>query len=147
MKKKYEVIPFISVGNINFGISKENVEENIGKPNKIIDNPIMGEVSVYYPDFILIFIRKRLVDVRFTDELNMDNLSIIVKEVDILETKNLINILSEMPRAKPSKEIKGYINFYNLGLNLAGFGRKKMKNKREIRFFSKGRKNIMSHIC
>lgn len=140
MKKKYEVIPFVSVGNVRFGMSKEEIEHVLGKPNQVIDDSILGEVRVEYPDFVLVLIRKRLVDVRFSDELNMDNLIIVVREVNLLETENLLDVLSGKPKSKPSKEIKGFINFYGLGMNLAGFGKKKMKNKRELRFYSKGRK-------
>ncbi|WP_452231750.1 hypothetical protein [Lacinutrix sp. MEBiC02595] len=140
MKKKYDVVPFVSVGKMEFGMTKDQIEDIIGKPSDIIDDNIMGEVRVHYPDFILVFIRKKLVDVRFSDQLNMDNTLLFIKGINILETKNLIEVLSEITRSKPSNEIKGFINFYGLGINLAGFGKKKMKDKREVRFYSKGRK-------
>jgi hypothetical protein len=44
MKKEYVIVPFISVGNINFGMTQEEVEAFEGNPKNTVNDPIMGEI-------------------------------------------------------------------------------------------------------
>ncbi len=134
---EYIVKPYISVGNIEFEKSIEDTIENLGEPIKIIEDEIMRETRVYYPNFVLVFLRNRLKDIRFSDELEMKKLNILLNEVNITKEKDLITRLSEIPKSKPSEIIKKTINFNGLGINITNY---ESKIKREIRFFAKSRK-------
>ncbi|AYN04384.1 hypothetical protein [Flavobacterium sp. 140616W15] len=139
MKEELNIIPFVSVGEIKFGMTKEEVFELMGEANDLINDLIMNEVRAYYDDFVLVFIRKRLVDFRFSSETNLENVKIFINNIDLVNTNNIINVLSSLSNSKPSEEVKGYINFYGLGICLGGFGKRKINSGKEIRVFSKGR--------
>ncbi len=139
MKEELNIIPFVSVGEIKFGMTKEEVFELMGEANYLINDLIMNEVRACYDDFVLVFIRKRLVDFRFSSETNLENVKIFINNIDLVNTNNIINVLSSLSNSKPSEEVKGYINFYGLGICLGGFGKRKINSGKEIRVFSKGR--------
>ena len=138
-KRQYVVVPFKSVGNLKFGMTQEDVEGIMGKPNETIDDKIMGEVRESRNDFILIYIRKKLVEVRFSDKLNLEEIEIVLGSINLFDCPNVVDTLLNYPNSKPSKKVKGYINFYGLGINLGGFGKTKLKDSREMRIFAKGR--------
>ena len=139
MKEKFEIIPFVSVNNMKFGMTLEDIEYLIGKPNDLINDEIMGEVRAYYSNFVLIFIRKKLIEFSFNESIGMNELEIIVNGGEIVNNVKIIDVLSELPKSKPSEIKRGSINFYGLGINLGGFKKSKYFPKKEIRVFSKGR--------
>jgi hypothetical protein len=139
-KRHYIVKPYESVGDLKFGMTQLEIEHIIGKSNEIIDDKVMGEIRENRNDFVLVYIRKKLVDIRFSEKHNLNEINIFLEDINLCNTLNIIDTLSNYPNSKPSKIFKGYINFYGLGINFSGIGKTKSKEGKEIRFFAMNRK-------
>jgi hypothetical protein len=138
MKKEYVIVPFISVGNIKFGMTQEEIEAFEGKPKNTTNDPIMGEIREEREYFEIVYIRKKVAEIRFSDAMKMKELNLSYQNLDLTESSNLIESLSSINKSKPSKEVKKCINFYGLGFSLLGY-RNKTLTGREITFFAKNR--------
>ena len=144
-KKQFVVIPYKSVGDLNFSMTQLDVEQILGKSYETINDNIMGEIREYRTDFILVYIRNKLVDIRFSDKNKLNEINIYLNDIVINNCSNIIDVLINYPNSKPSEIFNGYINFYGLGINLGGFGKAKSKEGREIRFFAKNRIKYYEH--
>ncbi|MDR2904778.1 MAG: hypothetical protein LBU73_02340 [Helicobacteraceae bacterium] len=118
---------------IKFGISQNDLKAILGKPFRVIIDNILNQTKEIRSSSEFIFEKKKLVNIDF-----FPNVDLFINNINLFETENVIEKLSEFDF--PTKEWKnGYINFYNLGISMGGFGKRKIPEKKVIRIFSKER--------
>ena len=129
---------------INFDMTQKEVEKALGyKAAKIEIDNIMEETREIRYACIYRYINKKLVDIQF----NLNN-NLMIKEIELFnekdETVNKEEIIKKLKEIDTSSEESkdGYINFYKLGINLGGFGKKKIPEKMLVIAFSKERINF-----
>jgi hypothetical protein len=119
---------------ILFGMSQKDVRKITGEksPKIEIDN-IMEEIRELRSGMIFTYIDKKLIDITFTS-----NVDLIIHTIEVFKCNNLIEELSKFD--SPTTEGKnGYINFYNLGISIGGFGKRKIPEKKLVSAFAKER--------
>jgi len=119
---------------IKFGITQKELKKILGEAPKIEIDNIMDEIREYRLGMIFTFIEKKLSDITFS--LHVDDLCF--ESINIFQDESVISKLSQYDT--PTQESKGgYINFYELGISLGGFGKRKIPEKKLVTVFPKER--------
>ena len=117
MNKEYKIEPYISVGDIRFGMTEEEVELLFGrKPDQVYidflkrENLIWGDVSVKLN-------KKKLVEeVSFAGTVN-----VFYEGVNILKDSTVTKVLNRIE--KPLSSV-GFKIYPSLGIAITGFSKK-----------------------
>jgi hypothetical protein len=120
--------------NINFNMSQKEIRKIIGEnaPKIEIDN-IMEEIREYRSGMIFTYKNKKLLDITFTINVELN-----IFDIEIFKEENLLEKIKE--HDSPTVEGKnGYMNFYKLGICIGGFGKRKIPEKKLVTAFCEER--------
>lgn len=129
---KIEIKPLVGINEIKFGSSQERVIEILGEAARIEIDNVMRETREQRMGMIFRYIGDELKDVIMSEYVEA-----YIFDLPIFQTDNLIEKLSKYD--EPTEEIDGYVNFYNIGLSLGGFGNGTIPEGRLATAFSKDR--------
>jgi Ca2+-binding EF-hand superfamily protein len=120
--------------DILFGMTQKDVKKILEEdaPKIEIDN-IMEEVREYRSGMILIYKNKELIDITFTLNVNL-----WINNIEVFNNENFLDEISKFDNPTPEGK-NGYINFYDLGISIGGFGKRKIPEKKLVSAFSKNR--------
>ncbi|MFD2909206.1 hypothetical protein ACFSX9_10745 [Flavobacterium ardleyense] len=117
MKKVYEIVPYVSVGEIKFGMKKEEVIAVFGKEPDLITKGFLGTIELQWESVVVRFNKKGLVnEVSF-----LPNNNVFFNGRDILNDPETLKILSKLE--KPYITV-GFKVFFNFGIAVTGFSKK-----------------------
>ena len=122
---------------ITFGMSQKDVESLFGKPSKYEVNNLInltweprdGTTFFYGEDGL------KSIDIPL-----QQSLKVYYENIDILHDKESVVKLSEYDT--PTANDGQYMNFYNLGICLGGFGRKRIQEKKLVTVFPESQKRM-----
>ena len=136
--------PFVGVtynsSKIDFGMNQNEVANLWGNPTKFsvnntskkIEEPREGRVLTYEFEDNYFTRTEKLKIIEITIGTGW---TIFYEDIDIFYDPNAISKLSEFDLPTPNNG--KYMNFYNLGISLGGFGKKKIDENKIIFIFSK----------
>jgi hypothetical protein len=118
---KFEIVPFVSVGKLKFGMTVEEVMDILGMPSHVNENDEGERVefrSINY-DILVTYDKKTRTAVEFGFGKTIKYLSFIRQNIFLLPTLEVLNILAKEDGSP--YEALGIINFLNLGITVSGF--------------------------
>ena len=128
MKKTYNLIPYVSVGNIKFGMTKTDLIEVFNKDPDSTSVSFSKRTTLDWNNIKVRLNKKGLVDeVSF-----IENDTVLYNELDILNDPNAIKELSK--KEKPYNTV-GFKVFFEFGIAVTGFSKK--KDHKSLSVFSK----------
>jgi len=138
MDKKKLLKPFSCIGNIEFGMSQEEVAKILGKPDEIEDDDIMEEIREKRDNIEYLYTyedEKKLGEITF-----FNGSSLFFNDVDLMNTSGILEKLQS--EYSDFEDIKGHCNFLSLGIVLCGFGKKKMPEGKYVIAYGETRKSF-----
>lgn len=123
----YTIYPFEGINEIKFNMNQKDIKKLIGKADNIICDNIMGEIREERKGVVLVYIKSKLIDIHFENRFfhEKEN-NLFLEEINFNYSLDVLRDLRNLKNSNPSKEKNGYINFYGLGICLAGFGKRKI---------------------
>jgi hypothetical protein len=129
MNKEYEIEPYISVGDIKFGMTREEVELLFGQKPDYVDIGFLKKENLIWGNVSVKLNKKSLVEeVSF-----MGTLNVFYEGINILNDSTVTKVLNRIE--KPLSAV-GFKIYPSIGIALTGFS-KKPENK-TVSVFSKG---------
>ena len=144
IKRSILIRPFVGItynGNeIEFGMNQNEIANLCGNPTKFyvnnsskkIEEPREGRLLTYEFEDNYFTRTEKLKIIEITIGTGW---TIFYEDIDIFNDSDAILKLSEFDLPTPNNG--KYINFYNLGISLGGFGKKKIDENKIIFIFSK----------
>lgn len=122
---------------ILFGMSQKEVEIILGKPSKYEVNNLIGSTIEPREGTIFFYKNNGLTSI---DIQLQESVKVYYEGIDILHDKESVMKLSkyDTPTANDGK----YMNFYELGISLGGYGRKRIDEKKLVSIFSESEKKM-----
>ena len=119
MKKMIDLLihPYISVGDIRFGMKREDIELLFDKEPDTVLQDYLKRIDLRWENISIKLNRKGLVN-----EVSLINgkYKAIYKDLDVLTDDNIMKILNKIE--KPLNTV-GYKVYFEAGIALTGFGR------------------------
>ena len=128
MKEDLLIQPYVSVGDIRFGMKMEDVKRLFNKEPDIKSRDYLKRIDVCWENISIKFDKKG-----FVNEVSFINgkYKAIYEGIDVLNDNNIINLLNKIE--KPLNTV-GYKVYFKAGVALTGFG--KNKEEKTISVFS-----------
>jgi len=132
-----EILPYVGIKmngkEINFGMRQVEIEAILGVASEIVINNIMKNKTETRSGMKFIYRGEELTDIVVSKHVKLK-----YKEIDIFNTENVIELLSNYSKFEKSKYAdNAYGNFYDLGLSFGGFGSVEIPEGRIVIIFSK----------
>jgi hypothetical protein len=128
MSKVYDLIPYISVGDIKFGITKIDLVDIFSKEPDLISVSFSKRTTLEWG-----IIKVRLNKKGLVDEVSfIDDCSVLYDGMDIFNDPKTIKELTK--REKPYSTV-GFKVFFEFGIAITGFSKK--KDYKSLSVFSK----------
>ena len=129
MEESLLIHPYVSIGDIKFGMKKEEVELLFNKKPDTISQDYLKRTDARWNNISVKFNKKGLVnEVSFVN----GKYKVFFEDIDILNDDNVVKILNKIE--KPLNTV-GYKVYFEIGIALTGFGRN--KEEKTISIFSK----------
>lgn len=130
METSFLVIPFKSVGKIEFGMDKIEIENFFGRSPDYIDIGFLGKTNMVWGDITVKINKKGVVDeVTFGSS---EEIHVLLNAIDLLKDSQVIKKLNKI---EEPDSIVGFKVYYSLGIAITGTG--KSKEERTVSVFSK----------
>jgi hypothetical protein len=127
MGKEYNIIPFVSVGEIQFGMAKDNILK-LFESEPIIDKDFLNKIHLKW-DFISIILNKEGLASEIT--ISESDNEIIYCGKNLFKNKKIIKVFDEMEEPIINY---GYRIYVNTGIGFVDWNRKR---NRVITIFAK----------
>ena len=130
METSFLVIPFKSVGKIEFGMEKIEIENLFGRSPDHIDIGFLGKTNMVWGDITVKINKKGIVDeVTFGTS---EKIHVLLNDIDLLKESQVIKKLNKL---EEPDNVVGFKVYYSLGIAITGTG--KSKEERTVSVFSK----------
>jgi len=134
-----DIVPFVSVGPLRFGMNRQQVKAQWGDPDKEEDDDIIGEIRLSWRGVVCRFEPRALKSVAISSPVRVTALGI-----DIFAQKNALAALSKLD---PDTEDGGsYANFPKLGICLGGFGKRRIREGKVVFAYDRSKREFFGHL-
>ena len=129
MKNELLIYPYVSVGDIKFGMKKEDVESIFEREPDTISQDFLKRIDARWENISVKFDKKKLVnEISFTN----GTYRVFYENIDIFNDDNIIKLLNKTE--KPLNTV-GFKVYFKVGIAFTGFG--KNKEEKTVSIFSK----------
>ncbi len=129
MEEDLLIRPYISIGNIKFGMNEEEVKFLFNRNPDIVSCDCLKRIDARWDNISVKFNRKGLVnEVSFVN----GRYRVFFEDIDILNDNSAVKVLGKIE--KPLNTV-GFKVYFKVGIALTGFG--KNKEEKTISIFSK----------
>lgn len=129
MEEDLLIHPYISIGNIKFGMNEEEVKLLFNKNPDIVLHDYLKRTDAHWDNVSVKFDKKGLVnEVSFVN----GRYRVLFEDIDVLNDNSIIKVLNKIE--KPLNTV-GFKVYFKVGIALTGFG--KNKEEKTISIFSK----------
>lgn len=129
---KIEIKPFQGINEIKFDMTQEEIKKILGDAAKIEINNITRQTIEFRNGM-----QFKIIDHKLKDIIVSKHVELFYNDIDLFNSINTIELLSQFD--EPIFGKNGYVNFYNLGLSLGGFGKKRIPEDKLVIIFAKDR--------
>lgn len=129
MEEDLLIRPYISIGNIKFGMNEEEVKLLFNRNPDIVSRDCLKRIDARWDNISVNFNRKGLVnEVSFVN----GRYRVFFEDIDVLNDNSVVKALSKIEN---SLNTVGFKVYFKVGIALTGFG--KNKEEKTISIFSK----------
>ena len=129
MEEDLLIHPYISIGNIKFGMNEEEGKLVFNKNPDIVLHDYLKRIDARWDNVSVKFDKKGLVnEVSFVN----GRYRVLFEDIDVLNDNSIIKVLNKIE--KPLNTV-GFKVYFKVGIALTGFG--KNKEEKTISIFSK----------
>ena len=129
MKDELLIYPYVSVGDIKFGMKKEDVESIFDREPDTVSQDYLKRIDARWDNVSIKFNKKKIVnEISFIS----GKYKVIYEDIDIFSNDNIIKLLNK--NEKPLNTV-GFKVYFEVGIALTGFG--KNKEEKTVSVFSK----------
>ena len=129
MKDELLIYPYVSVGDIKFGMKKEDVESIFDREPDTVSQDYLKRIDARWENVSIKFNKKKIVnEISFIS----GKYKVIYEDIDIFSNDNIIKLLNK--NEKPLNTV-GFKVYFEVGIALTGFG--KNKEEKTVSVFSK----------